>query len=46
MLAIDIEIYDHGKRKAGILCVTEGVLILLFKASKKTYTNAFKFDNI
>ena len=46
MLAIDMEILDHGKRKPGIFVITQGVLILLYKSTKRMVTQPFKFDNI
>ena len=46
MLAIDMEILDAGKRKPGIFVITQGVLILLYKSTKRMVTQPFKFENI
>jgi len=46
MLAIDMEIYINNSRKNGILCITQGVLILLYKGTKRMVTPSFKFNDV
>lgn len=41
-----MEILDAGKRKPGIFVITLGVLILLYKSTKRMVTQPFKFENI
>ena len=46
MLAIDMEIYINNNRRRGILCITEGIIILLYKGSKHVVIPSFKFNGV
>lgn len=46
ILAIEIDVYLTNKSQKAVMCVINGVLILLYKKTGKMIMNPFKVDDV
>ena len=46
VLAIDCDVYLNNKCEHAILCITVGILVMLYKKSKGVVINPLKFNDV
>ena len=46
MLGVDCEVYSAQKRQHAILCITEGILLLVFKGTKSAVINPISINSV
>ena len=46
MLGVDCEVYSNNKRSHAVLCITEGIVVMLFKGNKQAVFNPISFNDV
>jgi hypothetical protein len=46
LLAVEIDIYQTERGQKGVLCITKGLVVLLYKTSMSVVVNPFMLDDV